>query len=372
MKQLRIGLILNPLAGIGGPTALKGSDNVAEEAFARGAVSQVENRVQTVLDALSPYRENIVLLTVAGVMGGNLCQRLGWEAELIDVLVPQKTSAKTTKASAVKLQKIGVDLLVFAGGDGTARDIFDTLVDGQVVLGIPCGVKMHSSIFANNPNSAAMIIASMAKGELLGLMRAEIRDIDESAFRQGLVRSQFYGECWVPEELRRMQAVKSGGQIDELVIEDIAAGVIDVMEEDCYYFIGSGTTVAAVMGQLELQNTLLGVDVINNKQVVFNDADEKQLFELASSNKKTRCKMLITVIGGQGHILGRGNQQFSPRVVEAVGIENIIIIAGDAKLNDVNNQLIVDTGNPGLDQKLSGYRRVINGYESSVLCNVVC
>jgi len=372
MKQLRIGLVLNPLAGIGGPTALKGSDNVADEAFARGAVSQVENRVRTVLHALRPYRQAIAIYTVPGVMGGNLCREIGWEVETIDVVVPKKTDATITKESVKKLQKIGLDLLVFAGGDGTAKDIYDTLENNQTILGIPCGVKMHSSVFANNPDSAARIILAMANDELLGLMRGEIRDIDEADLRKGIVNSQYYGECWVPEEFSRMQATKAGGQIDELVIEDIAAGFIEQMEDDCYYLIGSGSTVAAVMGQLGLQNTLLGVDVICNEQLVFSDADEKQLHHLISSPETKQCKILITVIGGQGHIFGRGNQQLSPRVLWDIGLENIIIIADEGKLNDVKNVLVVDTGDLTLDQKLCGYRRVISGYETSVLCRVVC
>jgi len=371
MKPLAIGLVLNPLAGIGGPTALKGSDNVAEEAFARGALSQVENRVRIVLEALFPYRQEIAICTVSGVMGENLCRELGWEVETVDVLVPEKTNAAITKESVQKLQNTGIDLLVFAGGDGTARDVFDSLRGDQVILGIPCGVKMHSGVFANNPDSAAKIIEFMVKGELIGLMRGEIRDIDETAFRQGIVRSQYYGECWVPEVFHRMQASKAGGQIDELVVEDIAAGIIEHMEDDQYYVIGSGSTVAAVMKQLGLKNTLLGIDVICNKQLIHTDADETCLFKLASTTRKNQCKILITVIGGQGHILGRGNQQLSPRVLRTIGIVNIIIIAGEAKLNDVNNVLVVDTGDLALDRNLCGYRRVINGYESSVLCKVV-
>jgi predicted polyphosphate/ATP-dependent NAD kinase len=220
---------------------------------------------------------------------------------------------------------------------------------------------------------AAKIIIRMIKGELLNLMKAEVRDIDEDAFRLGIVRSQYFGECWVPEEVQHIQAVKSGSaNVDEVIIEDIAAAVIEDMISDCYYLIGSGSTCAAVMNQLEIENTLLGVDVIFNNQSVLVDAHEKQLFEFCSAQLgKAKFKILITVIGGQGHIFGRGNQQLSPRLLRIIGLENIDIIASEEKLGAIHNRLLVDTGDKYLDESLAGYRRVRTGFDSSVLCKVV-
>ena len=374
MKPLKIGLVINPLAGIGGPTGLKGSDGIEalEQAFSRGGTNTINERVEIVLSALLPFSEKIDLHTVPGSMGADLCQKLGWTVQVHEMAVPNETTASHTSEAVRLLQAIRLDLLVFAGGDGTARDVLKVLGDSQTILGIPGGVKMHSGVFSNNPIGAASIITKMAKGELLNLMRAEVRDIDEDAFRQGIVRSQYFGECWVPEEKQHIQAVKAGGlPIDELIIEDIAAAVIDEMQDDCYYLIGSGSTTAAVMNQLGLENTLLGVDMICNRQLVFSDAYERQLFEFCSEHQTHKFKILITVIGGQGHIFGRGNQQLSPRLLRAIGLDNIEIIASEEKLSAINNQLQVDTGDKELDHVLAGYRRVRTGFDSTVLCKVV-
>ncbi|MFT7686769.1 MAG: putative polyphosphate/ATP-dependent NAD kinase [Candidatus Azotimanducaceae bacterium] len=375
MKRLKIGLVINPLAGIGGPTGLKGSDGgeTVNQAFSRGGSRQIDDRVEIVLNALYPYADKIELHTVPGSMGLDLCEKVGWIARVHEMTIPKETKALHTSEAVSLLQAANLDLLLFAGGDGTARDVLKVLKDSQTILGIPGGVKMHSGVFSNNPMSAARIVIKMVDGELLNLMRAEVRDIDEDAFRQGVVRSQFFGECWVPEEMQHIQAVKAGGlQIDELIIEDIAAAVIEEMKPDDYYLIGSGTTTAVVMNQLSLENTLLGVDLICNRKLVFSDAYEKQLFEFCSDHQdKVNFKILITAIGGQGHIFGRGNQQLSPRLLRVIGIENIEIIASEEKLSALNNQLQVDTGDKELDESLAGYRRVRTGFESTVLCKVL-
>jgi len=375
MKALKLGLIINPIAGIGGPTGLKGSDGVETvgEAFSRGGIKRIYERVEIVLSALGSFSDKIELHTIPGPMGAELCEKLGWIIQVHEMAVPMETTSSHTREAVRLLQDANLDLLIFAGGDGTARDVLEDLKESQSILGIPGGVKMHSGVFANNPMGAAKIIIRMIKGELLNLMKAEVRDIDEDAFRLGIVRSQYFGECWVPEEVQHIQAVKSGSaNVDEVIIEDIAAAVIEDMISDCYYLIGSGSTCAAVMNQLEIENTLLGVDVIFNNQSVLVDAHEKQLFEFCSAQLgKAKFKILITVIGGQGHIFGRGNQQLSPRLLRIIGLENIDIIASEEKLGAIHNRLLVDTGDKYLDESLAGYRRVRTGFDSSVLCKVV-
>jgi predicted polyphosphate/ATP-dependent NAD kinase len=195
-------------------------------------------------------------------------------------------------------------------------------------------------------------------------------DIDESLFRQGVVKAKRYGEMQIPSELRYVQAVKSGGkESDELVLQDIAADVIENMDEELF-IIGSGSTTAFVMEELTLDNTLLGVDIVQAHQVLANDVIETELFAFIEKSKQVnqKVKLVITLIGGQGHIFGRGNQQLSPRVIRAVGRDNIIIIATKSKLSGLNSRpLIADTGDSELDQALAGFMPVTTGYKDQVL-----
>ena len=369
---LKLGLVANPFAGLGGASGLKGSDgeDTVRQALARGAISKVAERVASTLQALSAIRDKIEMLTVPHNMGAVICEQAGWPVRTLDLSIPEMSSAEHTRLAVAHLQSADIDLLVFAGGDGTARDVFDAADHGQVVLGIPCGVKMHSGVFANNPLSAARIINAMALGQLVTVMRGEVRDIDEEAFRNNIVRAKYYGELWVPEELRYMQQVKSGGkEVEAMVYDEIAAYIVDLMEPGIAYFIGSGSTTASIMQHLGLENTLLGIDVVLDGELLINDAYEQQLFEQSQSGE---CRIVITAIGGQGHIFGRGNQQLSPRVLESVGLDNLLVVATKSKLEDLDNTLLVDTGDPGLDRRLSGYIRVTTGYDDAVLCPVRC
>ncbi|HIG42342.1 MAG: ATP-NAD kinase family protein [bacterium] len=373
---LRLALVLNPLAGLGGPAGLKGSDGeqIIKQALARGSVSNVAKRVEITLRALESVKNNVELTTVTGKMGSDVCSALGWSARVVEIDLPTDSedqpgsTAEHTRQAVRQMQQLGIDLLVFAGGDGTARDVFDVADKDQAVLGIPCGVKMHSGVFANSPASAAKIIQQMARGQLVTVMQGEVRDIDEGFFREGVVRTRYYGELLVPEELRYMQQVKDGGrEVEALVVEDIAAEIMEQMHPNVTYFIGSGSTTASIMNQLGLENTLLGVDVIRDKKSLLSDAHERQLFEYS---RQGDCCIVVSVIGGQGHVLGRGNQQLSPRVLRNVGLKNLIVIASKSKLEGLHNQLKVDTGDLELDQALSGYIKVITGYEDAVLCPV--
>mgnify|MGYP003627304475 CR=1 FL=1 len=363
---MKIALVVNPLAGLGGPAGLKGSDAIDTAAIAesRGVTSRLADRLAPVLEVLAD--PEIELITATGELGANWCE--GVYHQLVEVPVSSPTTAADTKAAATLLQDESPDLLIFAGGDGTARDVLDSIHAEQVVLGIPCGVKMHSGVFANNPAAAAEVLKLMLAKELLTVSRAEVRDIDEVAFQDGVVRASFYGEMWVPEALRYMQQVKSGGkEVEALVIEEIAAEVIERLEPEITYFMGSGSTTAAIMAQLGLDNTLLGVDVLKDGELIQADAYESQLYEFAAA---APCKIILTIIGGQGHLFGRGNQQLSPRVIRAVGKENLIVVATKSKLESLPNGVVVDTGDASLDQALSGFIRVTTGYEDAVLCPV--
>mgnify|MGYP005632744313 CR=1 FL=1 len=363
---MKIALVVNPLAGLGGPAGLKGSDalDTIQIAAQRGVKSRIADRLAPVMQILN--HPEVELIVAPGPLGADWCQAI--PLQTIDLELPERTTAMDTKNAVVRLQQESPDLLVFAGGDGTARDVLDAIRPDQVVLGIPCGVKMHSGVFANNPASAAEVISQMLAGELLTVSHAEVRDIDEEAFKGGVVRASFYGEMWVPEALRYIQQVKSGGkEVEALVVEEIAADVIERLDPGTIYFMGSGSTTAAIMEQLGLANTLLGVDVVKDGEVLLADAYEAQLFEFTQTGA---CKIVLTVIGGQGHLFGRGNQQLSPRVIRAVGQDNLIVVATKAKLEALADGIVVDTGDADLDQSLSGFIRVTTGFEDAVLCPV--
>jgi predicted polyphosphate/ATP-dependent NAD kinase len=301
-------------------------------------------------------------------MGEDLSNHLGFTTHrLLDV--KQLSTPEDTKQLVNKLIEEGVDLILFAGGDGTARDILAVCDEEQMVLGIPAGVKIHSGVYAITPLAAGQLVKSLLLGEVLSVLNVDIMDLDEASFRNGIVKAKRFGYMNVPGDLNYVQAVKNGGQeSEELVLDAIADDIIERMQEndDCYYVIGSGSTCAAIMQKLALPNTLLGSDIIFQNQVYCSDAIEKDFLDLLSNGK--RLRFIITVIGGQGHILGRGNHQISPEVIKRVGWNNFIIVATKTKLKQLQGRpLLVDTGSAELDKSLSGMVQVTTGYQDQVL-----
>jgi predicted polyphosphate/ATP-dependent NAD kinase len=215
------------------------------------------------------------------------------------------------------------------------------------------------------------LLLQLVQGGLVGLMPREVRDIDEEAFRHDKVRSRFYGEMLVPREGRYLQHTKVGGrESPELVADDIADWLVEHMETDRTYFIGPGSTTAAIMARLGLENTLLGVDVVRNGEVLANDADEATLLRLLDA-APAGAAIVVTVIGGQGNLFGRGNQQFSPEVIRRVGLDNILVVAAKSKIAALEGRpLLVDTNDPDLDRELSGWRSLITGYDDRILYRV--
>ena len=370
-RIFRLGLIINPRAGLGGRVALKGSDGIetADKALALGAVAMAGQRTMQALSIICALRKQLVIVTVADPMGAAQARQFGGAVCVLDTVIGGEiTSADDTQRAARAICAENVDLLLFAGGDGTARDIYQAVGLGQPVLGIPAGVKMQSGVFANTPDAAGELIKQMIKGEMLSLSDAQVRDIDEEAYRKGKVLSRYFGELRVPEDLRYLQHVKCGGvETEALVLDDIAAGIVDTMEDDCLYFIGAGTTTMAVKQALGVQGTLLGVDLVKGGALLDTDLSERRILErLAATTGEV--KLLVTLIGGQGHLFGRGNQQFSPEVIRRIGRENIIVMASKEKLETLDGRPIqVDTGEPLLDRELAGYIRIMTGYDEHVI-----
>jgi predicted polyphosphate/ATP-dependent NAD kinase len=264
--------------------------------------------------------------------------------------------------------EVGVDLLLFVGGDGTARNICNAVPASQPVLGIPAGVKMQSGVYAITPEAAGEMIIRLVRGELVDIRQQEVRDIDEEALRQGRVKSRYYGELLVPQEGRFMQQVKSGGrEVEELVLQDIAETLLEEMEDDCLYIIGPGSTTAGIMDVMGLENTLLGVDLVRDRQLLAADvsaADIRQALE----NQDGPVKIVITPIGGQGILLGRGNQQLTPEIIQRAGRDNLLVVATKTKITGLGGRpLLVDSNDPLLDQALAGYLPVLTGYRDRIL-----
>jgi len=365
--QFKLGLIINPVAGLGGSVALKGSDgeNTAAKAIELGAQAKANSRTQAALEVLLPYKSQLTIYTVNGDMGEHAAKALGFNVEVV-YSANTLTTPNDTEAAAKVLKSLGVDLVLFAGGDGTARNICHAIEDTIPVLGIPAGCKIHSGVYAITPKAAGRVVEMLVKGELVTVADADVMDIDEEAFRQGTVKAKCYGEMQIPSEVRYVQAVKNGGkETDELVLADIAAHVVSEMDEDTFYIMGSGSTVEAIMQEMGLENTLLGVDLIKAQTLVAQDLTAKQLLDYTRGHA---TQLVITLIGGQGHIFGRGNQQLSPELIRAIGKDNIIVVATKTKLQALDGRpLICDTGDSTLDDELTGYIKVTTGYNDHIM-----
>jgi len=369
----RLGLIINPVAGIGGRVALKGSDgeNIQQLAMQRGAIPLAETRMQQALQMLLAYKDDIHIYTAAKHMGENLSKSLGFKTTVVNAEIAAQTCANDTEQTVKCCIEQGVDLLLFAGGDGTARNLFHVLKDCALpVIGVPAGCKIHSSVYALTPSHAGELLSLIVKGRALTLTEASVMDIDEAEFREDRVQAKLHGYLNVPAENQFMQNMKEGGIThEEITLQDIAAFIIETMEDDCLYLIGSGTTPKAILDELQIPATLLGLDALQNQQLVQADVSEKQILELLKKHKKVR--LIITIIGGQGHLFGRGNQQISPDVIKQIGLQNIVIISTPEKIQSLNGQpMRVDTGDEALNKSLYGMVPVVTGYDEKMLYRI--
>ncbi len=372
-RKMRVGLIVNPVAGIGGRVGLKGSDGaeIQKKALELGARPEAPDRAAAALRKLGAAAGRISVITCQGGMGEDECRAAGLSPEQV---LPGRdagaTSPEDTVQAARAMSRAGVDLLLFAGGDGTARNIYEGAGDRVTVLGIPAGVKIHSGVFALNPASAGSAALRYLEQGAENSREAEVMDLDEDAYRRGEVRPRLYGFLRVPCDETRIQHVKARSVPEEGELTSIAAQLIDGMEPGVYYAVGAGTTTRRVMECLDLPNTLIGVDVIRDKKLVASDVTERQLWEIAQE-PGSDLRVILTVIGGQGHVFGRGNQQISPRIIRRLGMERILLAATKRKLLSLpGHRLIADTGDPELDRELAGYYRVAVGAREQMICRL--
>ncbi len=361
----RVGFIVNPIAGMGGSVGLKGTDGVYQKAVALGAKPRSSHRSMEAISVLSDLKEDIEIITCSHEMGEDEAKYFGFST-IVVWHNDSMCSSEDTIAAAKTMMQEDVDFILFAGGDGTARDIYNAVGMKVPVIGIPAGVKIHSPVYAKNPTKAGELARLYLTGNIKRLQEVEVLDIDENAYRAGHVNTKLYGYLKIPYERNYVQNRKAPTPFSETASQVSAAlDVMDNMQEDVLYVVGPGTTTRAVMEQLGLPYTLLGVDIILNKQMVALDVAEKQLLGLIKGKK---CKLIVTPIGGQGYLLGRGNQQISPAVIKQIGKENIIVITTKHKISELRgNPFLVDTGDSEADEMLKGYIKAIVGYKEQII-----
>ncbi len=357
----RIGLIVNPIAGLGGRVGLKGTDGpgTPERARELGATPVAAERTERALARLDRSPADLRIVAAAGNMGADLAAAHRFRTEAL-ARPGGATSAEDTSAAAAELLRRDVDLILFAGGDGTTRDIHAVVGDRLPILGIPTGVKMHSGVFATSPENAGAVVASfLAAGQSARLRDGEVLDVDPDggdSTGEGL-RTRLFGAARVPDDRLRMQGPKAcSAAADEDALDALCRQIAAELDPRRLYVLGPGTTTRRVMRELGLQGTLLGIDAVRAGRLVGADLGERELLGLLEGQAAT---LLVGVVGGQGSLFGRGNQQLSPTVLRRIGAENIRVLAGLRKLLALDPPwLRVDTGDSELDAALAGYRRV--------------
>ena len=366
MKIMKIGFIVNPIAGMGGKVGLKGTDGILKEAIAKGAKPIAPKRA---VEFLQKLKENLMeiaieVLTCPSIMGEKEAKVASFPVHVLPMKIGKETSAKDTKTAVKLLIKTKVNLIVFVGGDGTAKDIWDAMQGyGEVpVLGVPSGVKMYSGIFAVNPSDAVNVVLTFAENQA-EIADFEIMDADEKAVRSDTFAVKLHGFLKGPFVPMRIQGSKqiSPETVDEKENQTATARyIIEEMQPDATYILGPGTTVKRIAELLGVEKTVLGVDIYKNGKVTL-DADEKRILEEVEDWQKTW--IILSPIGHQGILLGRGNQQISPEIIKRIGKQRIIVAATKNKLQSIEgNMLRVDTGDAEVDSALRGYIKVVTDY----------
>jgi len=306
-------------------------------------------------------------------MGEDVLRKAGYKSANDYQVVydtPEITSAEDTKKACEKFKEMKAELILFCGGDGTAKDISNVVGKDIPIIGIPSGVKMFSAVFGVNPKSAAEVVLGFLKNEY-SLAESEIMDIDEEDYRNGKLHAKLFGYALTPYEMNLVQTCKSvfEGADDEGAKDEIASYVLEIMEDEkeTIFILGAGSTVEIIGKELGIDKTLLGVDVVKNKKLIAKDVNEEKLLEILE--KEQKVSIIVGVIGAQGFVFGRGNQQISPKVLRKVRIENIKIVATPHKMSQTP-KLRVDTSDEELDRMLSGYHKVITGYHEMRMIKV--
>ncbi len=359
---MRLGVVVNPIAGMGGRVGLKGTDGKVEEARERGAEPRAPERARRLFDRLADRDAEIDLLTAGGSMGADAARAAGFEPTVVyepdgdsDDAETADTTAADTRAAVDAFVGADVDLVAFVGGDGTAADVADALADSETpLLGVPAGVKVYSSVFAVSPEAAADVAVDFDRTE-----QREVMDIDEDDYRDGEVSPELRAVAGVPVADDLQSAKRSGGGS----VDALAAGVADDVDSETTYVLGPGSTLAAIKRELGFDGSPLGVDVWRNGEVLVDDATETEILDALGE----QSTIIVSPIGGQGFVFGRGNPQLSPAVIRRCEVE---IVGSRAKLDGLR-ALRADTDDPDLDADLRGWWQVRVGRVETRLMKLV-
>ncbi|MFX0171467.1 MAG: ATP-NAD kinase family protein [Candidatus Hodarchaeota archaeon] len=382
-----IGLIINPIAGMGGKVGLKGTDSpeILQEARNRGAQPIAGQRTISFLKKLIKYPEHkkLYFIIPQGDMGekiiGNsntVSSTLFWQV-ITEIPIPKETNQKNTYVVAEYLKSIKVDLLIFVGGDGTARDIFQAVGSEFPVLGIPSGVKMHSGVFCHGINKGVQILRQFVQNNIQ-FVQSEIIDLDEEEFRQDRIITRLYGVCLIPQipslmQLSKLTSYFQDSEKDNL--EGIIRSYKESIKPDILYILGSGSTIKelarAFSSEIYDQKTLLGIDAVQNLNLIGKDLGESEILFLLENRKNESIRIVVTIIGGQGFIFGRGNQQLSADVIRQVGLGHIDFVATRSKIKNLpNRRLYVDTGDLELNNQFPRYAKVLVDYNQYLMVKI--
>lgn len=369
-SDVTIGFLVNPIAGMGGSVGLKGTDgDLYVEAIRRGGVPVAPLRAFRFLRRLRKLVGELRLVVPPRSMGWDYAKELFKSVKVLNFDLGEPTTRADTIRSCRLMVDEGVDLIVFVGGDGTAKDVYDVVGSSTPMLGVPSGVKMYSGVFASSPEAAAEIVSSFIN-HIAQIELGEIADVDERVLKDDALNVKVYGVAKVPqcEGLLTPSKDFSSSDDDKDEVAEYVAG--QLIRPDTLYLLGPGTTIKALADKLGINKTLLGVDAVYNRTLVGKDLNEGQILKLLKNYGCGNIKILLTPIGRQGFLLGRGNQQISPAVIRAVGKQNIMVIATRSKVLGLK-YLRVDTGDPELDRELEGYVRVIIGYNEELVMRVL-
>jgi len=367
----KIGFVVNPIAGMGGKVGLKGTDGVLKQAIKLGAKPVAPDKAnETIREFISNYskKDEIQWFICSGKMGADELIKAGLKnMEIVYSPSSKETNSDDTKNACKKFLEKKVDLILFCGGDGTARDIFEIVSTKIPILGIPAGVKMHSGVFGITTNASAKMLHEFVNKRLT-IGDAEIMDLDEVRYRKGEWNIRLFGIAKGIVEPTYIQVGKTTFESvsDDEIKDELSEHVIDEIEQnnDYLFLFGSGGTIDYIAKKIGIKNTLLGIDAVYKKKVIGNDLNEKGILKFLE--KYSKVKVILSPIGAQGFILGRGNLQLSSKVISKIGLDNIIIISTPAKL--ASTPIIrVDTGDKKLDNMFAGkeFMMVVIGYRLS-------
>lgn len=362
----KIGLLINPIAGLGGKAGWKGSDDPEHQrkSLLSGYEKTAGLKAEECLSRLGE-REACCFLAPEGEMGGDVLERLGIPYRAV-YRSPRTTTPEDTRSCARIFLDEQIDLLLFCGGDGTARDICGVCGTRLPVLGIPAGVKMYSGCFAVNPRAAGALVNDFLADRADAFELQEVMDVEETMLGKPFVSPRLYGYLRTLNEGARLQGPKVASSADLQESETLADAMIAEMKRDALYLIGPGSTTYQIKQRLCGGGTLLGVDAIKNGELLCRDADEHTLWELVQKEKN--AEIIVTCIGGTGFVFGRGNQQISPRIIRSVSKEHIHLAVTKSKLATLTQRaMYVDTGDRETDEYLRGYYRIcFSGYETGI------